>query len=259
MRRVAAEIRARHRPHLLGRDLREPDAGQDHQRAGQAGRPGGALPRGRAGALRRRLARPGPGDRAEDGDQAAGDGDPHARRPARAGARRARSAPSARARAPGCTPAAGSGTRPRSRSSRETKSQSVETTFDVDVARAGGARVATSPSRPRSSAAACASASSRGARSGSRSGSTTGPTSPARTRSRSRPTTRTWSRRWRWSCCAPTTRSGRCACSASASPASAATRQSKRSRPADSSNSASQPEFPRFVTHAGRGKRTAER
>ena len=58
MRRIAAEIRRGDRADLLGRDLREPDAGEDHQRAGQAGRAGRALPRGRAGALRRRVARP---------------------------------------------------------------------------------------------------------------------------------------------------------------------------------------------------------
>ena len=58
MRRIAAEIRERDRADLLGRDLREPDAGEDHQRARQAGRAGRPLPRGRAGALRRR-SRPG--------------------------------------------------------------------------------------------------------------------------------------------------------------------------------------------------------
>ena len=53
MRRIASEIRARHRADLLGRDLREPAAGEDHQRARQARRPRRPLARGRAGALRR--------------------------------------------------------------------------------------------------------------------------------------------------------------------------------------------------------------
>ena len=116
MRRIAAEIRERDRADLLDRDLREPDAGQDHQRAGQAGRPGRALARGGAGALRRRVARPGAGDRPEDGDQAGGDGDPHASPTCASASARSSKPPSARAPAPGCTPAAGSGTRRRSRS-----------------------------------------------------------------------------------------------------------------------------------------------
>ena len=44
MRRIATEIRERDRAELLGRHLREPHAGQDHQRARQASRPGRALP-----------------------------------------------------------------------------------------------------------------------------------------------------------------------------------------------------------------------
>ena len=46
MRRIAAEIRRGDRADLLGRDLREPDAGEDHQRAGQAA-PGWSCSRAR--------------------------------------------------------------------------------------------------------------------------------------------------------------------------------------------------------------------
>ncbi len=103
-----------YRPHLLGRHLREPDAGQDHQRAGQAGRAGRPLARGGAGAVRRPLPRPRPRDRPENGRAAGRDGDPHARGPAAVGAAGAGRRASAPAPAPGCTPAATSSTRRRS-------------------------------------------------------------------------------------------------------------------------------------------------
>ena len=182
MRRIATEIRARHRPHLLGRDLREPDAGQDHQRAGQAGGAGRALARGGAGALRRRLPRPDPRDRAEDGAQAAGDGDPHARRPARPRARGARSRLRAPLRRLAARPRPALG-RDADHASRARPNRSRRRPPSTSTYASAASWSATSPSSPRSSAGACASASSRAARSGSRSGSTTGPTSPARTRS----------------------------------------------------------------------------
>ena len=233
MRRIAAEIRERHRADLLGRDLREPDAGEDRQRAGQAGGAGGALARGRAGALRRRVAGPGPGDRAEDRDQAGADG-----RSARLADLRGRERE--RARRPLRPPLRRLAARPRPALGRDADQRLPRDQIAVggdDLRRrrapSAASSSATSPSRPRSSAGACASASWRGARSGSRSGSTTGPTSPARTRSRSRPTTRPSSGRSRSTCCAPTTRSGRCACSASASPPSRTRRTPRPSAEAE--------------------------
>ena len=190
MRRIATEIRERDRADLLGRDLREPDAGQDHQRAGQAGRARRALARARrwsASPTDSPGLVPGIGPKTVARLEAMGIRTLADLRGRRRGRRS--KPPSARARAPGCTPAA---------------SSSDETPIDArardQVAvgrdhlrrrrrRARPSWSATWPSSPRSSAAACASASSRAARSGSRSGSTTGPTSPARTRSRSRPTT----------------------------------------------------------------------
>ncbi len=69
----------------------------------------------------------------------------------------------------------------------------------------------------------------RAARSGSRSGSTTGPTSPARTRSTAPTNDPAVVGPSRSTCCAPTTRSGRCGCSASASPPSSRRRGRRRS------------------------------
>ncbi len=132
-------------------------------------------------------------------------------------ARRSKTA-SARARAPGCTPAAASSTRRRSRpNTRPSRSRprppSTSTSRRAELERhlAELAEELCRRLRKRELAAA---------RSGSRSGSTTGPTSPAPTPSRSRPTTRRVVGRSPSTCCAPTTRRGRCACSASASPPS---------------------------------------
>ena len=108
MRRIAAEIREETGLDLLGRDLREPHAGEDHQRAGQARRPRRPLASRSAGAIRRGLPRPGSRDRAEDGrhgSSAMGIRTLAELRRARRG--RAASRPSGRARAPGCTAAPG--------------------------------------------------------------------------------------------------------------------------------------------------------
>ena len=115
--------------------------------------------------------------------------------------------------------AAASKTRRRSRSSARPSRSRPRSTFDVDVAdraRAGA------PSSPSSAEELCRRLRKRELR---------GPHDrdqgpprrldqrhPLAHRRASRPTTRRWSPRSRSTCCAPTTRRGRCACSASGSP-----------------------------------------
>ena len=235
MRRIASEIREETGLDLLDRHLREPHAGQDHQRAGQARRPRRALAGGGAGALRRRVARPGPGDRAEDGRPPRADGHPHAgraRRPRRGRARAGLRAADRRLAAP---PRPGSKTRRRSCVEHETKSQSTEITFDVDVAD----REAQDASIVSLAEELCRRLRSRDLR-----GRTIGIkvrlddwTNVTRSRTRRAADRRPGAGRprSRSTCCAPTRRPGRCACSASgsrssarASPPARATRRGRR-------------------------------
>ena len=91
MRRVAAEIR---RSTGLTCSVGISESRMLAKITSELGKPAGLVVLSREDALERfagRVARAGPRDRAEDGDQAAGDGDPHARRPARPRARGARS------------------------------------------------------------------------------------------------------------------------------------------------------------------------
>ena len=137
MRRIATEIREETGLDLLDRDLREPHAGQDHQRAGQAGgarRPLAARRRWSASPPSPRAWSPASGRRPS---QARADGNPHAGRARGPRARTSSSRPSGRATGAWLRAAPGSRTKPRSAVERETKSQSAETTFDTDVADRG--------------------------------------------------------------------------------------------------------------------------
>ena len=143
-----------------------------------------------------------------------------ARRPARPRAPRSSKPPSGRARAPGCTPAAGSGTRRRSPSrARPSRSRprppSTSTCADRGRARAPPRRAG------RGALPAPAQARARGPHDRDQ--------GPARRLDQRHPLAHgrgadqrpgRGRRRSPSTCCAPTTRSGRCGCSASASPPS---------------------------------------
>ena len=183
MRRIAAEIREETGLTCSIGISENRHAGEDHQRAGQARRPRRALAGRGAGALRRRLPRPGAGDRAEDRRQAGADGDPHAGRARRAATRtswRQAFGPRTggwlrrRARLRGRDAGRASSARP-SRS----RPRSPSTSTSPTARRMAASIVSLAEElcrRLRSRGPA------RAARSGSRSASTTGPTSPARAR-----------------------------------------------------------------------------
>ena len=190
----------------------------------ELGKPAGLVVLSRergAGALRRRLPRPGPRDRAEDGRAAGADGHPHARRAA---------APATRTRwRQAFGPRMGGWLRGRARFedetpvavAHETKSQSTETTFDVDVAD----REAQAASIGSLAEELCRRLRSRDLR-----GPHDRDQGPPRRLDQRHPLAhrrgadqRPGAGRPRSpsTCCAPTRRRGRCACSASGSPSSA--------------------------------------